>query len=47
MYYAGQRGLDDVVKRMREFAARSPVDSVFWTPAPRIEWLAAEGGTLA
>jgi 3-hydroxyacyl-CoA dehydrogenase len=46
MFYAGQRGLDDVVRRMREFAARSAADSMFWTPAPRVVRLAQEDGAF-
>jgi 3-hydroxyacyl-CoA dehydrogenase len=46
MFYADTRGLYDVVRRMREFAARAPADRAFWTPSPRIARLAAEGGTF-
>jgi 3-hydroxyacyl-CoA dehydrogenase len=46
MFYADTRGLYDVARRMHAFAARSETDRAFWTPSPRIERLASEGGTF-
>ena len=46
MFYADTRGLYDVARRMRAFAARNEVDREFWTPSPRIERMANEGGTF-
>ena len=46
MFYADTRGLYDVARRMRMFAARGEVDRDFWTPSPRIERMASEGGTF-
>ena len=46
MFYADTRGLYDVARRMRAFAARGEVDRDFWTPSPRIERMASEGGTF-
>jgi 3-hydroxyacyl-CoA dehydrogenase len=37
MFYADQVGLDQVVRRMREFARNPHGDPAFWTPAPRLE----------
>ena len=46
MFYADTRGIYDVARRMREFAARPGADRAFWTPPSRIVRLAAEGGTF-
>jgi 3-hydroxyacyl-CoA dehydrogenase len=46
MLHADVTGLFNVARRMREFAARPGPDRAFWTPAPRLERLAAEGGTF-
>ncbi len=43
MLYADQYGLYNVVNRMRDFAASARGDAAFWTPAPLLERLAAEG----
>ncbi len=46
MQYADQYGLYNVVARMQEFAANPHGDPSFWTPAPRLARLAAEGKTF-
>ena len=46
MLYADQLGLFNVVRRMRAFAGAPGGDREFWTPAPLLERLAAEGGVL-
>ena len=46
MLYADQLGLFKVVRRMRAFAGEPGGDREFWTPAPLLERLAAEGGVL-
>ncbi|MCO5100235.1 MAG: 3-hydroxyacyl-CoA dehydrogenase NAD-binding domain-containing protein [Burkholderiaceae bacterium] len=43
MLYADQYGLYNVVNRMRDFAANARGDAAFWTPAPLLAKLAAEG----
>ncbi len=43
MLYADQYGLYNVVNRMRDFAANAHGDAAFWTPAPLLAKLAAEG----
>ena len=43
MLYADQYGLYNVVNRMRDFAAIARGDAAFWTPAPLLAKLAAEG----
>ncbi len=43
MLYADQYGLYNVVHRMRDFAASARGDAAFWTPAPLLERLVAEG----
>ena len=44
MFYADTVGIDKVLARIAEFRARHGAD--FWTPAPLIEKLAAEGKTF-
>ena len=46
MRYADSVGLYDVVRRMRALAALPGADPQFWTPAPRLARLAAEGGAF-
>jgi len=46
VFHADTVGLDAVVRRMKAFAERGGADAAFWTPAPRLERLAAEGGTF-
>ncbi|MCC7326409.1 MAG: enoyl-CoA hydratase/isomerase family protein [Burkholderiales bacterium] len=46
MLYADMQGLFNVARRMREFAAAPDADRVFWTPAPLLERLVAEGRTF-
>jgi 3-hydroxyacyl-CoA dehydrogenase len=46
MFYADTRGLYDVARRMRAFAARGEADRAFWTPSPRLEQMANEGRTF-
>ena len=46
MLYADLLGLFNVVRRMREFAAAPGADAAFWTPAPLLARLAAEGKTF-
>jgi len=43
MLYADMTGLYNVVNRMADFAANPHGDAAFWTPAPRLARLAAEG----
>jgi 3-hydroxyacyl-CoA dehydrogenase len=43
MFYAGEVGLTQVLERVREFATNPHGDPAFWTPAPLLERLAAEG----
>lgn len=43
MLYADQYGLYNVVNRMQDFAANPHGDPSFWTPAPLLAKLAAEG----
>ena len=43
MYYADQRGLREIEQRMLALATTDPA---FWTPAPLLSRLAAEGGTF-
>ena len=40
MFYADQVGLDQVLRRVREFARNPHGDPAFWTPAPLLERLA-------
>jgi 3-hydroxyacyl-CoA dehydrogenase len=46
MRYADQTGLFTVVRRMGEFARNPHADPAFWTPAPLLKRLAAEGGAF-
>src|SRR5690606_21034144 len=43
MLYADQYGLYNVANRMRDFARTARGDASFWTPAPLLEKLVAEG----
>jgi 3-hydroxyacyl-CoA dehydrogenase len=43
MFYAGEVGLRQVLARVREFATNRHGDPAFWTPAPLLGRLAAEG----
>jgi 3-hydroxyacyl-CoA dehydrogenase len=45
MFYADQVGLDQVLRRMREFARNPHGDPAFWTPAPLLERLAKSGSS--
>jgi 3-hydroxyacyl-CoA dehydrogenase len=46
MLYADTSGLFNVTRRMREFAAMPGADAAFWTPAPLLARLAADGRTF-
>jgi 3-hydroxyacyl-CoA dehydrogenase len=46
MLHADMLGLYNVVRRLREFAAMPGADCDFWTPAPLLARLAAEGRTF-
>jgi 3-hydroxyacyl-CoA dehydrogenase len=46
MQYADSRTLYEVARRMQGFAALPGADSAFWTPAPLLARLAAEGGSF-
>ena len=46
MLYADQVGLANVVRAIRRIAAEPGADQAFWTPAPLLERLAAEGKTF-
>jgi 3-hydroxyacyl-CoA dehydrogenase len=46
MLYADLSGLYNVARRMRQFAALPGADAAFWTPAPLLARLAAEGKTF-
>jgi len=46
MLYADMLGLPNVTRRMREFASAPGSDAVFWTPAPLLARLAAEGSNF-
>ena len=46
MFHADVVGLDQVRRRMREFARNPHGDPAFWTPAPLLERLADAGGTF-
>jgi 3-hydroxyacyl-CoA dehydrogenase len=46
MFYADTVGLASVVRRMRSFAEIGRGDPLFWSPAPLLARLAAEGGTF-
>jgi 3-hydroxyacyl-CoA dehydrogenase len=43
MLYADQRGLFNVIWKMRQFAANPHGDPGFWTPAPLLTRLAEAG----
>jgi 3-hydroxyacyl-CoA dehydrogenase len=47
MFYADQVGLDQVLRRVREFARNPHGDPAFWTPAPLLERLAESGGSFS
>ena len=46
MRYADTVGLYEVVRRMHKLAALPDADTAFWTPAPLLQRLAAEGGSI-
>jgi 3-hydroxyacyl-CoA dehydrogenase len=46
MFHADQVGLDQVLRRVREFARNPHGDPAFWTPAPLLERLAESGGSF-
>ena len=46
MCYADEIGVYGVAQRMRELARNPQGDPAFWTPAPLIQRLAAEGGSF-
>jgi 3-hydroxyacyl-CoA dehydrogenase len=46
MRYADEIGLFNVVQAMRRFAANPLDDAAFWTPAPLLAQLAADGKTF-
>lgn len=46
MQYADSRTLYEVARRMQGFAALPGADKEFWTPAPLLARLAAEGGSF-
>ncbi|MET0732113.1 MAG: 3-hydroxyacyl-CoA dehydrogenase NAD-binding domain-containing protein [Casimicrobiaceae bacterium] len=46
MLYADMTGLYSVIRRMHAFAAMPGADAAFWTPAPLLARLAAEGRTF-
>ena len=43
MFYADSMGLEEVLRRMQQFAAAPIRDPMFWTPAPLLVRLAASG----
>jgi 3-hydroxyacyl-CoA dehydrogenase len=47
MNYADQQGLFNVVQAMKRFARNPHDDAAFWTPAPLLARLAAEGKTFS
>ena len=47
MFHADQVGLEQVRRRVRQFAANPHGDPAFWTPAPLLERLADSGGRFA
>jgi len=47
MFYADQVGLDQVLRRVREFARNPHGDPAFWTPAPLLERLAQSGARFS
>ena len=46
MLYADMSGLYNVTRRMQQFATMPGADSAFWTPAPLLARLTAEGKTF-
>jgi 3-hydroxyacyl-CoA dehydrogenase len=46
MLYADMTGLFNVIRRMQQFATMPGADAAFWTPAPLVARLAAEGKTF-
>ena len=46
MLYADMTGLFNVIRRMQQFGAMPGADAAFWTPAPLVAHLAAEGKTF-
>ena len=46
MRYADSQSLYEVARRMRAFGAQPGGDAEFWTPAPLLARLAAEGGSF-
>jgi 3-hydroxyacyl-CoA dehydrogenase len=46
MFYADQVGLDQVLRRVREFARNPHGDPAFWMPAPLLQSVAELGGSL-
>lgn len=46
MKYADTQGVYDVVRRMRTYAALPGADRSFWEPAPLLQKLARDGGTI-
>jgi 3-hydroxyacyl-CoA dehydrogenase len=47
MFHADQVGLDQVLRRVREFARNQHGDPAFWTPAPLLERLVESGGRFS
>jgi 3-hydroxyacyl-CoA dehydrogenase len=47
MHYADSVGLYNVVRAMSRFAANPHGDPAFWTPAPLLARLAAEGKSFS
>ncbi len=47
MFYADRKGLANVVASMQRFAQNPKADPGFWTPAPLLAKLAAEGKTFS
>ena len=47
MQYADEVGLPDVVRALRRIAAESPAEAEFWTPAPLLVEMAAQGRTFS
>ena len=46
MFHAEQTGLDEVLRRVREFGRNPHGDPGFWTPSPLLERLAGSGGSF-
>ena len=47
MHYAGEQGLFNLVQAMNRFAQNPRDDQAFWTPAPLLAKLAAEGKSFS